>query len=185
MALAILTIGIMGVIPMLALNLKANIASRYYGQALFLATQKIEQIKSWPYYDTVGVVFGIDPGNTTLFKTNDPVFVVDYDMTFNITSTVMRNGYDASGGGWDMVNCPGTPGNNSVIFDLTAGGSDHLYSKEYSGSAAVSLNTQFVEPCGTSGGYRGEDFKLVTVVVSWSDSMGTHSLTRQAYIARF
>jgi Tfp pilus assembly protein PilV len=181
-AMTVLIIGIMGVLPMLAFNLRANSHSRNYGQALLLASQRVEQLRSWPNYEASGGNPGLDPGNP-LMGTHT-VQVADYGKPFTITTTIMRNGYSPNGSdnGWDSACSPSS--DNSVVF--ASSGSGHRVITEWS-SGAVSLNTGPQEYCNSSS-YRGEDFVVVRVVVTWTDLWNetqTHSVARQAFIARY
>ena len=171
-AIAIIAIGLLGILPMLALNVKSNTASRTYGIANYLIQQKLEQVKSWPYYEDVDAsngLYGITDNNNAannpndfLFGTESNVQVNVWQVSFTRTTTLVHNGYGS-------MSC------NGILFGDPGG------SMEVDDGV---LNTGAVNPC-TGGGYRGEDFKLVRVTVSWNDVFGAHQLSRHMFVSRF
>lgn len=175
-AIAILIIGILGVIPMLSFNIKANTASRNYGYANLLAQQKFEQIRSWrmweDHYDSSGNIdnYGITTSNAALFGAEEIKYGTfqsgKYQLKFTRTAELIRNGYD-------NLDC------NGIIFE--SGGT---YDEGLT-TGLGSLNTGDVGEKCASGGYRGEDFKVVRTTVSWSDRFGSHSVVRHMYLAEF
>lgn len=167
-AMAVMVIGILGVVPMLAFNIKANVSGKNYGTANYLAQQKLEQIRSWPLYEDYGTQRGITQNNGLLFLSEN-LKVGEHHQTFTRTSEVVRNGHDYMG--------PGTNDGDGLKFvaaeidegTIVGGGS---------------MNTGNVgEKSGSA--YRGEDFKLIRVTVSWYDrSFGATSAERQHEIVR-
>lgn len=67
-AIGIITIGLVGTLPMLSFAVKSNVASKNRGVAIYLADKQIEKIKSWPIYhrlsdvenSSIGGVHGIE-----------------------------------------------------------------------------------------------------------------------------
>jgi len=175
-ALGILIIGILGVVPMLTFNIKANTAARNYGYANLLAQQKFEQIRSWrmweDHYDAAGNVdnYGISSNNTALFGSEVIKYGTyqsgDYQLAFTRTAELVRNGYDT-------LDCDGIKFESGGTYDegLTTG--------------LGSLNTGDVGEKCASGNYRGEDFKVVRTTVAWKDRFGSHSVVRHMYLAQF
>ncbi|HPM77851.1 MAG TPA: prepilin-type N-terminal cleavage/methylation domain-containing protein [bacterium] len=179
-AMAILTFGILAVVPMLALNVRANLAARNYGTAVFLAQQKFEEVRSWNLWEDVDCVpqqaahakCGITNDNWMLTGTETNIEINGIDTRFDRTTTVLRNGYETGAG-----DC------KAVIF---TSGSGAIPVNEATGLPANtgSLNTGAVG-AACSGGTRGEDFKFIRVTVSWDDMFGDHTITRHMYIAAF
>jgi prepilin-type N-terminal cleavage/methylation domain-containing protein len=177
-AMAVLTIGILGVVPMLSFNIKANISGKNYGIANYLAQQKLEAIRSWPLYedyDAGNGVFGITMANGPLFAP-ESLKVGEHFQEFTRSTEVLRNGYDSMGSG--------TGDCNGIKFETT-GVDEGLI------SGGGSMNTGDVgENCG--GNFRGEDFKLIRVRVQWYDnsfgagpSQKQHEIVRHMYLAKF
>lgn len=168
-AMAVLIIGIVALLPMIAINIRSNLASRTYSIANFLAQEKLEKVRSWPLYDdispTVGP-YGITDNNLELFSDEFNVAVKNWAVNFTRKTKLLHNGYTTS--------CNGILFGSSVDEGTFTNGA----------AMGLSLNTGNVDPCG-GGGYRGEDFKMVRVEVEWVDPMGFHQLTRNMYIARF
>ncbi|MDP8224689.1 MAG: prepilin-type N-terminal cleavage/methylation domain-containing protein [Candidatus Lernaella stagnicola] len=171
-AMSVLVIGILGVIPMLSFNIRANQSGKNYGIASYLAQRKLEQIRSWPMYeDYDGSTPGITNNNSRLIGT-EVTHMGEHHQLFTITSKVLRNGFDSLGTG--TGNCDGLKFASTEVDEggIIGGGS---------------MNTGNVgEYC--NGGYRGEDFKLVRVRVSWyekSHAAGASSLQRGHEIFRY
>jgi len=167
-AMAVLIIGILGVVPMLSFNVKANMSGKNYGLASYLAQEKLEQIRSWPLYEDYGTQRGVTRRNGFLFG-SESLTVGEHHQAFTRVAEVLRNGYDVMGSG--TANCDGIKFLSTEVNEgnIAGGGS---------------LNTGNVgERC--SGGFRGEDFKLIRVTVSWYDrSFGATSTARQHQIVR-
>jgi len=173
-AMAVIVIGLLALLPMLALNMKSNVAARTYSIANLLAHQKLETVKSWPLYDDYGASgpWGITSNNTDLFASESNITVNNWFVYFGRTTTLVHNGYGD-------LDC------NGISFD---GSSGIIIVDEgaFNNGAALgmTMNTEDVNPCG-GGGYRGEDFKLIKVTVDWDDVFGYHKLTRHMFISRF
>jgi len=162
-ALAILVIGILGVVPMLVFNVKANTAGKNYGFANYLAQEKLERIRSWPLYESYDTTKGITVDNALLFGT-DYVWNENKTRQFMRVVDLVRNGY----GPYD---CDG------ILFDSGTYSEGNI-------SGGGSMNTGDVgEKC--SGGYRGEDFKVIRARVMWDDNFGHHEIARHMYLAQF
>jgi prepilin-type N-terminal cleavage/methylation domain-containing protein len=182
-AIAILVIGILGVVPMLAFNIRANVGGKNYGFASYLAQEKMEQIRSWPLYDDFDALTrpGVTINNNLLFATN---VIYNEQRTTKFTRTVElgHNGFENLGGG--SGDC------NGLKFQSGAGGFDEDLNL---GGIPGSMNTGDVgEKCG--GTFRGEDFKLVRVTVTWEDNncnrylnpLGCkHQIIRHMYVAGY
>jgi Tfp pilus assembly major pilin PilA len=167
-AMAILIIGIVALLPMLAMNVRTNVASRTYAIANYLAQEKLEKVRSWPYYeDQGGNTYGITLNNTDLFGTETGLSVRNWKVYFSRTTELIHKGA-ICGAGWIW-------------------GSDYgegSFVNPNSGLTGLTLDTGNVNPCG-SNSYYGEDFKMVRVTVEWDDQFGTHQIVRNMYIARF
>ncbi|NLH50148.1 MAG: prepilin-type N-terminal cleavage/methylation domain-containing protein [Myxococcales bacterium] len=181
-AISILVIGILATVPMLAFNVKANTSGGKFGYANYLATRKLEQIRSWPIYagnsglstaDTTGI--GI--ANTKLFPSGATEAILSDNgiETYYITTTILRNGYDTlfSGGGDCAPYLFKTSPTTGKGYDESAGI-----------ASGTSLNT-FTTGEYCSSGTRGEDFKIIRVRVQWNDNFGLHTIYRFQYIAGF
>ena len=180
-AMAILAIGLIGVAPMLAFNVKANAAGKNYAIASYLAQQRLEQIRAWPLYEDYSVNNpGITSNNTSLFNVESGIKVGEHYTSFNRTTELLHNGYST---GYDCTS-------GGFIFDNSGGD----YNEGNTGGGG-SLNTGEVGEKCASGNYRGEDFKLIKVTISWIDPLvgrrgtstlqATHTITRYMYIAKF
>jgi prepilin-type N-terminal cleavage/methylation domain-containing protein len=188
-AIFILVVGVLGILPMLALNVKSNTGSRHMGVANFLAQQKLERIKAWPYYDdqTIdgSIVYGITTGNTELFGAEDgstlprPV-AENVGVGFKRSTSMIHNG---SGGDYDC-----SSGQDGFQFKDGIGGtlgmSEGTFTNPADPTTQLTLNTGLVNKCA-SGKYAGEDFKIVLVRVQWADLFGSHELVRYLYVSRF
>ncbi len=189
-AMFIIAIVIAGLIPAFVLNIRSNYMAKNYGVANYLAQRKIEQIRSWPQYEDVTVgttaVMGIETGNAALFTnevwgdtncsscTNTLPGVKE---TFTVSATVMRNGYDGA------TKCKGYTFGGT----LGTGADDGWANTTPTGSDAGEWPADFAGDC-PAGTWRGEDFKIIRVNVTWTDRMSEtirHSIDRQAYIAKF
>ncbi|MBZ0271835.1 prepilin-type N-terminal cleavage/methylation domain-containing protein [bacterium] len=168
-AMFILTFTLTAILPMLKFNMRSNTQARSYGTANYLAQQQLERVFAWPVYETTTVESvsrpGINTGNTELFTTK-VVRVPPDKIPYTVTSELYHNGYTQT--------CQPT------LFGVS-GGSRNVDDGD--------LNTGNYSPllqgdC-SSGQYRGEDFKVVRVKVSWSDIFGTHEIQRHGYVARF
>ncbi len=176
-AMAVLMIGILGVVPMLAFNIKANLSGKNYGIASYLAQEKLEQIRSWPLYEDYSTGNrGITSANATLFNT-EVLKLGEHYQDFTRTAEVLRNGYDSMGSG--TSNCDGIKFISSEVDEGSI-----------SGGGSMNTESSIGEYC--SGGYRGEDFKLIRVRVVWYDrSLGatstqkSHEIVRHMFIAKF
>lgn len=168
-AVFILTVGLVAILPMLALNLQTNLNARIYSAANFLAQEKLEKIKAWPVYEQITPSTNLY-GQSDFWNESEVELSEDnVGMAFSRVTSVFHNGH--------TVDCDG------ILYDSLVGDIDDEL-----------MNTGLVVPEGANvdnpcdpGEYRGEDFKLVRVVVSWSDSFGLkdHSISRFAYIAKF
>lgn len=168
-AMAVLIIGIVALLPMIAINIRSNLASRTYSIANFLAQEKLEKVRGWPLYDDISPTagpYGITDNNLALFSDEFSVNVKNWNVSFTRRTKLLHNGH--------TVSC------NGILF----GTSVDEGSFTNGAATGLTLNTGNVNPCG-GGGYRGEDFKMVRVEVEWQDAMGFHQLTRNMYIARF
>ena len=189
-AMFIIAIVIAGLIPALVLNIRSNYMAKNYGVANYLAQRKIEQIRSWPQYETIAldngdVLYGIENSNSDLFT--DEVWggeghpysthtLPGVKETFTVTATASRNGYTGAS------DCKGYTFGGSI-----GNGTDDgwLNTTPVSGSSSE-WPEDFVGSCGS--GWRGEDFTIVRVHVTWTDKMrftASHTIDRQAYIAKF
>jgi len=159
-AMTVFTIGVLGVVPMLAFNVKSNAAGKNFGIAVYLAQQRLEQIRSWPFwedYDASAQRYGITMNNTDLFG-EEQVQVGEYYQFFKIKSVVLRNGDDMN-----------------ITFQ--SGG---VYDEgRTEAGASSSLNTT------NSSTTIEEDIKLVRVKVEWTDLFGFHEIERHMYLAKF
>lgn len=172
-AMAVLIIGILGVVPMLAFNVKANTAGRNYGLAAFLAQERLEQIRSWPLYEDVGSTPGVTASNSALFGVETNIFVGEHSVAFNRTTEYVRNGYGSAGWSHDY---------DGIIF--TSGSGTMNYNEASTGQTTGVLNTGNVGE-SSSGNYRGEDFKMIRVKIWWDDNFGHHEILRHMYLAQF
>jgi prepilin-type N-terminal cleavage/methylation domain-containing protein len=172
-AMGILAIGILGVAPMILFNVKANASGKNYGIANYLAQQRLEQIRSWPLWEDYDANSpGITTANTALFGAETNIKVGEHYEGFNRTTEMVRNGYTGSYG------CGGNP----FIF-ATSGGT---YSEgNIPGGGSLNTGTTAGEYCGSGSNYRGEDFKVIRVKVTWADLFGNHEINRYMYIAKF
>ena len=178
-ALAILIIGILGVLPLLALNVQSNTAARTHSLANFLAQEKLEDIKSWPYYSDQAAngPYGITANNTELFPSvAETIELNNYFVTFSRTAEVVRNGWvDGDEDPASGVDCAGILfGNSSGSINVNEGV-----------VGGITLNTKLVNDKLCGSGAQGEDFRLVRVKVSWRDLFGFHEIVRSEYIAQF
>lgn len=157
-AMVILIIGVLALLPMIALNVKSNVASRTFGIANYLAQEKLEKVKSWPLYEDVSGTgpYGLTTNNTELFAYETNLTVNNWKVYFNRTTEVYHNGHDQGG--------------NGVIFGTNI--DDGL------------MNTGAVDQDG-GGNYVGEDFKMIKVKVDWNDNFGYHEITRHMFISKF
>jgi len=172
-AMAILAIGILGVAPMILFNVKANASGKNYGIANYLAQQRLEQIRSWPLWEDYNTNSpGITTNNTALFAAETNIKVGEHYEGFGRTTELVRNGYTGSYG------CSGSP----FVF-ATSGGT---YSEgNIPGGGSLNTGTSAGEYCGSGSNYRGEDFKVIRVRVTWDDLFGHHEINRYMYIAKF
>ena len=170
-AIGILVTGLLMILPMLALNLKANLYSRIYGAANFLAQEKIEMVKSWPVYEQVD-------GSTVLYGKTDfwsetDIEVDGVGMSFSRTATVLHNGVTNS--------CDG------VLYDTQE--ANDIDDEYLNTGGVVPQSPNIDNPCGTGDDdeFAGEDFKLVRVTVSWDDNFTSrqHTIQRFSYLAKF
>jgi type II secretory pathway pseudopilin PulG len=196
-AMFIISIVIAGLIPALALNIRSNYMAKNYGVANYLAQRKIEQIRSWPQYQSItlsdeSIVQGIDMDNDVLFtdevwgdticSSDDCTHIMPgIHETFRISAVVMRNGHgDADSGG--SSECRG------FTFGGAIGtGFDDKWLNTTPLGAAIDWPEDFTGDCDT-GKWRGEDFMIIRVNVKWTDKMRNtkeHTIDRQAYIAEF
>lgn len=164
-AMAILIIGIVALLPMLAMNVRTNVASRTYAIANYLAQEKLENIKSWPYYDDQGgITYGITTNNTDLFGTETGLSFRNWRVYFTRTTELVHNG----------------PGGEQFIWGGATYGEGN-FSNPSSGITGLTLDTIKANPTADFK----EDFKVVRVTVEWDDQFGTHQIVRNMYIARF
>ncbi len=189
-AMFIITIVIAGLIPALALNIRSNYMAKNYGVANYLAQKKIEQIRSWPQYQSVtlstgNIVQGIDSTNPDLFTDElwgDTICsscthtMPGIQETFKIEADVMWNGHG------EHSDCSG------FTFGGTSGGAgcDDKWLNTTPLGASTEWPEDFIGDC--PAGLRGEDFKIIRVHVTWTDKMSksiAHTIDRQAYIAEF
>jgi type II secretory pathway pseudopilin PulG len=168
-AMAVLIIGIVALLPMLALNIRANVSSRTYSIANYLAQEKLERVRSWPMYeDQSNALRGITAANLELFNTEVNLTLNDWKVFFDRQTELVHNGY--SGGA-----CT-----NGYIYGVNIDEGNF----NNGSSIGLTLNTGNVNPCA-GGGYSGEDFKLVRVSVSWNDVFGFHEIVRHMFISKF
>jgi len=193
-AMAILTIGILGLLPMLAFNVKSNQYSKCQTYANFLADQAIEAVRAWPVYETTAVSGGITLGitdftNPNLYYLEQPAPSLDPHHEYRVSVEGYRNGYS-------LGDCGG-----GAMFGQTASDRGHPNVDEgnlQTWGAHVpdgSINEAIQGDC-TGSAYRGEDFVVVSVTVIWTDTLSvshtnplanknTFRINRQAYIAKF
>lgn len=168
-AIFILIIGILAILPMLALNVRSNVAAKNYGIANYLVQQKMEAVKSWPIYDDQTAIssdlYGITENNAALFSPELNISVQNWNSTYNRYTELFHNGY--------------TINNQGFLFGDTSTG----YGIDEGSFGNRSLNTGKINPSG--GGFKGEDFKMVRVRVEWEDVFGHHEISRQMFISRF
>lgn len=163
-AMFILTVGIAALIPALSFNIKSNQRAKSYGIANFLAEKHIEKILSWSPYENQSNAYGIESDNPELFGTFPNLTTPGANNVFNLTAEVFHNGYS------------GSTGCNGIRFANSGG-----YFAVDEGDLKTGAVNQ--DDCA-DGSYRGEDFKIVRVTVSWDDRFGGHSIERQAYVTK-
>jgi hypothetical protein len=156
----------------------------------------LERVRSWPNYENATIDgesrLGIVAGNSQLFGTftnitSPEIREASHDTIFTVVSELYHNGYsfgDCQGGavfvgGSDVGGITGSIFNEGTIIRT---GTQTL--------ASGDVNEAIAQDCtGTGNSFRGEDFKVARVTVTWSDTMSashrTHSISRQAYIAKF
>jgi prepilin-type N-terminal cleavage/methylation domain-containing protein len=233
-AIGIITIGLLGTLPMLTYSVKSNVASKNRGVALFLADRQVEKIKSWPAY--VYLPNQLDSGATGIQGVNLTnqgfgeggeagwdwncgsaagctnccreynLRINTTDTKFNRTTWIIRNGYPtgndtsyACEGAGGITFLPGgTSGKNfdeggiypSVQSGTPYFGSTALSYMNMSAQLAPSFNHsgrgyEYDKNCPDARRYRGEDFVLVRVEVTWKDLFsegGKHSVVRNLYV---
>ncbi|MCB1152022.1 MAG: hypothetical protein H6684_06095 [Deltaproteobacteria bacterium] len=164
-AIFVVTIGVSALIPMLVFNIKSNSMANFVSVANFLAEAHLEQVRSWPYYESVTVDGTNHPGivstNTELFGTFNNVTMPGTNMEFDVTVELYHNGY--------TQDCSG------VLFGSSGGSVNVNDSILNSGSIQGDCTT----------GVRGEDFKIIRATVNWTDRFGAQEIQRHAYISRF
>lgn len=165
-AIGLMTLGLAFIVPAMGFNVKANTVARYQGQANYIAERHIEKIMSWTPYENQGSQPGITSTNVLLFGSLPNTYSDDGHVIFQTEASLFHNGYTS-------------PSNCNGIRFASSGGMFAVNED--------SLNTGTVNPdpvnC-SSGQYRGEDFKIVRVKVTWGDQFGSHSIERNAYITK-
>lgn len=163
-AMFVLTIGIAALIPALSFNIKSNQRAKSYGIANYLAEKHIEKILSWSPYENQDGVYGIESDNSELFGSFPNQMTPGANNVFQLSAELFHNGYS------------GSTGCNGIRFASSGG-----YFAVDEGELLTGAVNQ--DDCA-SGSYRGEDFKIVRVTVSWDDRFGGHSIERQAYVTK-
>ena len=235
-AIGIVTIGLLGTLPMLTYSIKSNIVAKNRGIALYLADRQIEKIKSWPAYvfmpDQLDAGAGVQGvamanqmfgeggaagwdwncgGDCTNCCREYNVQLNWWDTKFNRTTWIIRNGYTSVAGGqsYSSYDCsagggvtflPGGTGTKNFdegpIYASVQNGANSYFGTDklrYLNVAEqgwpslnhYSRNLEYDGACTGATKYRGEDFVLVRVEVTWSDIFsqgGKHSIVRNAYI---
>jgi prepilin-type N-terminal cleavage/methylation domain-containing protein len=189
-AIAVLSIGILAMIPMMAFKIRANTLGRTYGYAIYLAQERLEQIRSWPLYGNIDATRpGLTTDNTALFGTD--TVIDNWGVTYTRITSLVRNGYFASG----------TCGTDTIKF-TTGGTYDEGYTSENSNLGTLNTGNVGVGCSASDSSYtpRGEEFKMVRVRVQWTDRMGpglpagespgitgrgTHEIERNMFVAGF
>ncbi|MDP8256129.1 MAG: prepilin-type N-terminal cleavage/methylation domain-containing protein [Candidatus Alcyoniella australis] len=170
-AMGILTIGILALIPALLFNIKSNTLARNRGVANQLAVQKLEVVKSWPtYYSYSSANRGAYSGANTYLYGSETVNVSNNPVPFTRTTSLYTNGTTADCG-------------TAILFGNNTNGAARNLNE--GNPSPVALNTGGVSSsgCGASQ-YRGEDFRIVLVTVTWIDLFGGHSIERYQYLRR-
>ena len=214
-AIAIVAIGMTSTLSMLAFAVRSNTSSRARGTALYLANQQIEKVRAWPAYlnqtddyDSSNYgVHGIDLENDALFEGEEGTdwfgasqYVQENNLKVNWSTTTFRRRTWIQQNGYFQTDCDGVvfkgtsgPGifNEGRIYSYYEDG--YLTSSDFSDeSQQPSLNqnaranwTELGYDPDCDSKYRGPDFKLVRVEVSWTDvfSQGSrHTVVRDLFI---
>ncbi|MDP8256043.1 MAG: prepilin-type N-terminal cleavage/methylation domain-containing protein [Candidatus Alcyoniella australis] len=170
-AMGILTVGILALIPALLFNIKSNTLARNRGLANQLAVQKLEHVKSWPiYYDYSTSNRGSASGSNTTLYGNETVSVTNSPLSFTRSTSVYTNGTTADCG-------------TAILFGNTGNGAARNLNEGDPGGVLLNSGTVTASGCG-SNQYRGEDFRMVLVTVTWIDRFGGHSIDRYQYLKK-
>ncbi len=203
-AIMILTVGILALVPMLAFSIKANSLGKDYAFANFLAQQRLDQIYAWPVYQDVVLTNptqypGVTANNAKYFGTE--TVYDDRGRAFTRVSEVVRNGYLGSANNviWSSTS---TNTNEGAISNPTDPNNPQNNNWQPISGASLNTGASVGEWDTTNGGYRGEDFEMVRVRVSWYDGLGqgvggtgnavqgatgagVHEIERHMFIAKY